>query len=120
MARATLPWALLIIMAVGLGACSGSASTPPLGTYALASDTTETLTLLDGGRFKHDIPLSDDHISGTWGPSQAELSFTETSGGGCINIPGTYSWSYDGTTLHLTQLVDPCFVLSGYEWVRRP
>ena len=75
---------------------------------------------MDGGRFKHDIPLYDSHISGTWSRSQTELSFTETSGGECLHTPGTYACSYEGTKLHLAKHDDPCEVLAGYDWIKQP
>ena len=124
--------ALLIIVAIGLGACRGSAATPaasvdspPLGTYALAGSNPQTLTLLDGGQYRHDIPLTDFHLSGAWTATPAQLSFTETHGGPCTNVTGTYTWSYTGTVLHLTVVNDACpqrpdaLGASG-GWVRQP
>ncbi len=134
MNRATSLLALLIIAAVGLGACSGSAATPsagspPLGTYSSQIDSPpsppDKLTLLDGGLYRLDIPIYDLHPVGTWTATPAQLSFTETPGGPCTDTTGTYTWSYKGTTLHLTVVNDACtgrpdiFGSSG-GWVKQP
>jgi hypothetical protein len=125
--------ALVIMAAVGLGACRGSTATPaasvgspPLGTYAAQEGSPpDKLTLLDGGRYRLDIPLVDLHPIGTWTATPAQLSFTEIPGGPCTNVTGTYTWSYEGTALHLTVVSDACtgrpdlFGRSG-GWVKQP
>jgi hypothetical protein len=131
--RATSLLTLLIITAVGLGACSGSTATPaasagspPLGTYtAQVGSPPNKLTLLDGGRYRLDIPIIDTHPVGTWTATPAQLSFTESPGGPCSDVTGTYTWSYTGTALHLTVVNDACtgrpdtFGESG-GWVKQP
>jgi hypothetical protein len=126
LSSATSLLVFLIVVAVSLGACSAGAATPPLGTYtAQEGSPPDKLTLMDGGRYEHDILLVDLHLVGNWTATQTQMSFTETAGGPCTNVTGTYVWSYKGAALHLTVVNDTCVGRperfgSAKGWVKQP
>jgi hypothetical protein len=109
--------AFMFITVLGLTACGGAATTPapsaglpPLGAYSLkVTNLPESLTLETGGEYKMSVQGYD--ITGTWKTaSQGQLLFTETAGGECTGLPGTYTWSYAGTLLLMTVVKDDCVV----------
>ena len=96
-------------------AAPGSSSTVPpggLGVYTRPAPSnvqgsTSTLTLYADGHYNLD---ASSGVTGRWTYTNGKATFTETSDTTCMGIPGTYSWSYDGTHLSLTVANDTCII----------
>jgi hypothetical protein len=118
--------ALVVLLAA---ACSvGAAASPvPLGSYAnpLAHGGPGILTLAEGGQYANIVSETDrTPAKGTWKVTGDQLQFTETPGGDCTGIQGTYKWAFDGTALRFWLVQDTCTPRAGDftsgAWTRVP
>jgi hypothetical protein len=98
-----------------------------LGVYDNNStpNGSETLTLLDGGRYTLQVPKYRANVRGSWAVLGEQTVFTETIGGDCSGFPGTYKLAMNGTALTFTKVKDDnCSVraadLTSGPWIKEP
>ncbi len=79
-----------------------------LGVYENSSTPhgSETLTLLDGGRYTQQVPSYHVNLRGTWAIAAGQIVFTETTGGDCPGYPGTYKFVMNGNAVSLARIQD--------------
>jgi len=95
-------------------------TTPEAGTYTNTSTPRgdESFTLTADGKYTMKVaagPKTDNKalsITGTWTYGVGAMRFVETGGGSCGKTPGSYSWAFDGKTVTLGIIGDPCTVRS--------
>ena len=93
-------------------------TTPEAGTYSNASTPrgAESFTLTADGKYTMKVaagPKTDNKalsITGTWTYGVGAMRFIETGGGSCGKSPGSYSWAFDGKTVTLGIIGDPCTI----------
>ncbi len=98
-----------------------------LGVYENSSTPhgSETLTLLDGGRYTQQVPSYRVNVRGTWAIAAGQIVFTETMGGDCPGYPGTYKFVMDGKAVTLSRIQDdhcsPRTVdFASGAWIKKP
>ena len=79
------------------------------------------LTFVDDGTYT----VEGLSITGTYVVTNNQIVFTEKEGGNarCVGIPGTYIWSFDGTTLRFKRVDDQCADRSldlVRSWIKQP
>lgn len=102
-----------------------STATLPLGAYT--NDTgapgARTITILAAGQYTEKV--GGFQIKGTWVSTTGQVTFTETLGGLCTNIPGSYNWVLTKNLLTLNPISDTCADrrvndLSNGSWTKQP
>lgn len=88
---------------------SASARSVPNGTYEHNSGPfgPVILTLSPGG-YTEAVPNYQVRVEGTVNEAPDGITFTETKGGACPGIPGTYSITQEATGLRFTLVHDDC------------
>ncbi len=92
----------------------------PLGTFtAIHPQDTTLMEFLEGGKYA----APDVGATGTFTATGNQIVLVEAEGP-CKGIPGTYTWSFDGTNLTLTVVQDKCSLPRGSDlsrvWVKQP
>ncbi len=83
---------------------AGGTSKIPLGLYTNSNQ--EQLTINGDGTYSELVDILAP--AGNWTGSGNQIIFTETSGGHCSGIPGTYTWKFSGKELTFTSVQDAC------------
>jgi hypothetical protein len=115
--------ALVMVSAIGSSVRTAAAADFPVGSYSLADFT---LTFGDNGQFK--VMKGDKlAVEGEYSVQGEQLRLTDKQGPfACGNgqETGTYTWKYEGDSLTLTKVSDPCEgrsqAISGNAWKRKP
>jgi hypothetical protein len=120
-------WFVAILVVLLTSACgSAAAPTPggpfPVGAYTAKSNPDIKLLFTQGGSYTFGI---NGEVKGTYVISGNQITFTETVGGTaqCVGIPGTYTWSFDGSTLTFQLVQDDCAPRKNdwtNAWVKQP
>jgi hypothetical protein len=116
----------LVVLLVAACAAGVGAGTVPLGSYTndKTSLGTLVLTLADGGQYTLSIQTENRLIQGTWKVAGDQIELTETSGGLCPNLRGTYKWAVAGNALSFTLVQDACIwnttLFDSQTWIRQP
>jgi hypothetical protein len=115
--------ALVVLSAVGIGTRAVAAAEFPVGSYTLAD---YTLTFGDAGQFR--VMKGDQlGVEGEYSITGEQLRLTDKQGPfACGNgqETGTYTWKYEGDSLTLSAVSDPCGgraqAIAGKPWKRKP
>jgi ABC-type transport system substrate-binding protein len=97
----------------------------PLGTYTNGKTAYGplVLTLADGGQYALRLELENELIQGTWKVMGDQIELTETSGGLCPNLQGTYKWALEGKDVSFTLVQDSCIwnttLFDSQAWTRQ-
>ena len=82
------------------------------------------LIFREDGTFTRLIPSEDVTITGTYEVTGDQIVLNEDPRNPCFGVPGTYIWSFDGTTLTLRDVKDECqlrrYNLRLRTWTRQP
>lgn len=58
-------------------------------------------------------------VKGTYVVDKDKIVFTQTEGGLCSGVPGTYTWSFDGKALTFAAVDDQCSIRRA-DWQAGP
>ncbi len=92
---------------------TGAAPPGGVGTYIRprppGDGSTSVLLLCADGTYLVDVGTG---VMGQWKYADGKITLTETGGGACTGIAGTYTWTYDGSNLTLGLVSDRCQIRS--------
>ena len=121
---------ILITSSLALSGCASNATTTSTaqlttGIYANPSSRYGVeLTFLDDGTYDTSSPNALIPIQGTYVVAEDQIVFTETKDGHCVDIPGTYTWAFDGKAITFTVVEDQCslrrIALQSGPWAKQP
>src|SRR5512138_555367 len=104
---------ILLIVFIILSACSspGAGEAFPTGTFIPPVQRTAgiTMVLSEEGTYNFSGPQLLP-IKGTYTVDKDKIVFTETEGGACAGIAGTYTWTFKDKALTFTPVDDQCSI----------
>ena len=124
---------ILTIAMLAMSACGNSSSPSPSGSFPTGDFKAVNPLYADEIRFLEDSSYQVHFVwEGTWyDPYEGTYSITgdqlvfDDPDTECAGHPGTYTWSFDGTTLTLKVIEDTCTALPraqdlGRAWTKVP